>query len=61
MALFALIGMCTSCCDGIPQYLQVVLEGGWRNKLARPVMAALGIPVIPIWNQTVPLHGCGPG
>ena len=35
---------------------QVVVEGGWRNKIATPVLEALGIPIMRTWNQTVPLH-----
>lgn len=30
-------------------------EGGWRNKIALPVMTQLGIPVIHTWNQTLPM------
>lgn len=36
-------------------HLQIVLEGGWRNQLSRPVMQRLGIPVIETWNTSVPL------
>ena len=35
--------------------LQILMEGGWRNKLAAPVMDSLGIPVLATWNQSVPL------
>lgn len=35
--------------------LDVVLEGGWRNKAVRPVITQLGIPVIDIWNKTIPV------
>ncbi|KAK9868414.1 hypothetical protein WJX84_008112 [Apatococcus fuscideae] len=35
--------------------LQILTEGGWRNKLAAPVMDSLGIPVLATWNQSVPL------
>ena len=31
------------------------MEGGWRNKILNPVVAGLGVPVMPTWNQTVPL------
>ena len=37
------------------QELEVVVEGGWRNKAARPIMHQLGIPQIEIWNKTVPV------
>ncbi|DBA69131.1 TPA: hypothetical protein ACH3X2_013099 [Trebouxia sp. C0005] len=40
--------------DIAPQ-LKVVHEGGWRNQLSRPVMTALGIPVIETWNRSVPI------
>jgi len=29
--------------------------GGWRNQILTPVVAALGVPVLHTWNQTVPL------
>eukprot|EP00884_Botryococcus_braunii_P012833 jgi/Botrbrau1/21550/Bobra.174_2s0051.1 len=35
--------------------LQVVLEGGWRNKVATPIMESLGIPIMHTWNQSLPL------
>ena len=35
--------------------LQVVHEGGWRNQISRPVMHALGIPVIETWNKSIPI------
>ncbi len=35
--------------------MQLVAEGGWRNKIALPVMRDLGIPIIHTWNQTVPM------
>jgi hypothetical protein len=28
---------------------QETIEGGWRNKLANPIMAELGIPNLHIW------------
>lgn len=34
---------------------RIVLEGGWRNRILRPLMDNLGIPVLEIWNQSVPL------
>lgn len=34
---------------------QVIVEGGWRNKLSLPVIARLGIPVIHTWNLSVPM------
>jgi hypothetical protein len=34
---------------------QVVVEGGWRNRIASPLMAALRVPIMRTWNQTVPL------
>lgn len=38
-----------------PEELELVLEGGWRNKAARPIISELGIPLIEIWNKTVPV------
>eukprot|EP00884_Botryococcus_braunii_P003717 jgi/Botrbrau1/13346/Bobra.0158s0002.1 len=35
--------------------LQVLVEGGWRNKVALPIIEALGIPIMHTWNQTLPL------
>ncbi|KAK9825884.1 hypothetical protein WJX81_000941 [Elliptochloris bilobata] len=35
--------------------LQVIVQGGWRNKILSPVVAGLGVPVMETWNQTVPL------
>ena len=40
--------------DIAPQ-LKIVHEGGWRNQLSRPVMTALGIPIIETWNRSVPI------
>ena len=34
---------------------QILVEGGWRNRIAGPVMQKLGIPVLAIWNQSLPL------
>ena len=34
---------------------QVIVEGGWRNRISDPVMAKLGIPVMRTWNLSVPL------
>ena len=34
---------------------QVVVEGGWRNKIASPVWEGLGVPILATWNHTVPL------
>ena len=34
---------------------QIVVEGGWRNKIATPVWEGLGVPILRTWNQTVPL------
>ena len=34
---------------------QIIVEGGWRNKIALPWMDALGVPVMRTWNETVPL------
>ena len=34
---------------------QVVVEGGWRNKIALPTMRSLGIPVMNTWNSSVTL------
>lgn len=36
-------------------HLQVVLEGGWRNQISRPLMQGLGIPVVETWNASVPI------
>ncbi|KAK9825923.1 hypothetical protein WJX81_007164 [Elliptochloris bilobata] len=33
----------------------VVLEGGWHNRVALPVLEALGAPVMHTWNSSVPL------
>ena len=46
--------------EGCPAILsfpatQVVVEGGWRNRIAYPWMEALGVPVMRTWNETVPL------
>ena len=38
-----------------PEELELVLEGGWRNKAARPMMAQLGIPLVETWNKTLPV------
>lgn len=35
--------------------LGVLTEGGWRNKLASPVMQKLSIPVMVTWNQSLPM------
>lgn len=35
--------------------MQIIAEGGWRNKLALPVINALGIPIINTWNQSLPM------
>eukprot|EP00884_Botryococcus_braunii_P017736 jgi/Botrbrau1/4646/Bobra.33_2s0017.1 len=34
---------------------QIVAEGGWRNKAAGPIMARLGIPIMRVWNHSLPL------
>lgn len=34
---------------------QVIVEGGWRNKIALPTMRSLGIPVMNTWNSSVTL------
>ncbi len=34
---------------------QVIVGGGWRNRILTPIVAALGVPVLHTWNQTVPL------
>ena len=36
-------------------HLQVVLEGGWRNQISRPLMQGLGIPIVETWNASVPI------
>ncbi|EIE18670.1 hypothetical protein COCSUDRAFT_45154 [Coccomyxa subellipsoidea C-169] len=35
--------------------MQVILEGGWRNRVTLPVMEKLGIPIVHTWNLSVPL------
>ena len=35
-----------------PKYQQVA-DGGWRNIIARPVMSAVGIPVLQTWNESM--------
>ena len=35
--------------------LQVILEGGWRNRIAYRAMSQLGIPIMRTWNESVPL------
>ncbi|BDA42198.1 hypothetical protein COCOBI_03-0850 [Coccomyxa sp. Obi] len=35
--------------------LEVVVEGGWRNRIAYPIIESLNIPIMRTWNQTVPL------
>ena len=32
-----------------------MLDGNWRNIAANKIMAALGIPIMRIWNESVPL------
>ena len=34
---------------------QVVLEGGWHNRVALPVLDALGAAVMRTWNNSLPL------
>ena len=34
---------------------QVVLEGGWHNRVALPVLDALGVAVMRTWNSSLPL------
>ena len=36
-------------------HVQVVVEGGWRNKIAYPIIESLNIPIMRTWNQTVPM------
>jgi hypothetical protein len=38
-----------------PQELELIVDGGWRNKAARPMMEQLGIPLIETWNKTLPV------
>ena len=33
----------------------MIVEGGWRNKIALPTMRSLGIPVMNTWNSSVTL------
>ena len=35
--------------------MEVVVGGGWRNRLTLPVIERLGIPIMHTWNQSVPL------
>jgi hypothetical protein len=39
----------------IGEPVQVIVDGGWRNKLTLPVMKELGIPIVHTWNLSVPL------
>ena len=34
---------------------QIIVEGGWRNRVIRPLMRELAIPMVELWNQSVPL------
>ena len=38
-----------------PEELELVVEGGWRNKAARPMMEQLQIPLVETWNTTLPV------
>lgn len=33
-----------------------VLAGGWRNSLASPLLADAGVPILPAWNESLPMH-----
>lgn len=33
-----------------------LLSGGWRNALSSPAMRAAGVPVLGVWNESLPLH-----
>ncbi|BDA49809.1 hypothetical protein COCOBI_14-4290 [Coccomyxa sp. Obi] len=35
--------------------MQIIVEGGWRNKITLPVIERLGIPIVHTWNLSVPL------
>ena len=35
--------------------MQVIVEGGWRNKLTLPQIEKLDIPIVHTWNHSVPL------
>jgi hypothetical protein len=35
--------------------MEVVVRGGWRNRMTLPVIERLGIPIMHTWNQSVPL------
>lgn len=35
--------------------MDVIVRGGWRNRLTLPVIEKLGIPIMDTWNQSVPL------
>ena len=57
-----LVGQCPECIacisllsTGATLRAQVIVEGGWRNRISDPVMAKLGIPVMRTWNLSVPL------
>lgn len=34
---------------------QIIVEGGWRNKITLPLIERLGIPIVHTWNLSVPL------
>ena len=38
-------------------HAQVTVEGGWRNRIAYPIIEALSIPIMRTWNETVPMWG----
>ena len=34
---------------------QDIVQGGFRNRIANPVMSSLGIPIVQTWNLSVPM------
>ena len=34
---------------------QVIIEGGWRNRISQPAIEQLGIAVLDVWNVSLPL------
>lgn len=33
-----------------------IIRGGWRNRIATPLMQRAGVTILPVWNDTIPLH-----
>ena len=38
-----------------PAAAQEIVQGGFRNRIANPVISSLGIPIIQTWNLSVPM------